>query len=107
MDIGPSTLQRARFAASVAARKLFEFDKVIAQMELMLGDLNAFVQAEEKRAGITDVKHCKYPLAAKSAAERARCLRSSIQNMRVERARVVREHERIQEGVGAIRTAAE
>jgi hypothetical protein len=107
VDADPSTLRRTRFAASIAARKLFEFDKAIAQMELMLGDLSAYVQAEEKRTGITDVNHCKYPLSAKSAGERSRCLRSSIQNMRVERARAHREYQRIQQSVGAILIAAE
>jgi hypothetical protein len=108
MAIDQSELRRAHFAAVMAARKLLEFDKAIAQMELMLGHLSAYVLAEERRAGITDVNHCKYPLSAKSAAERSRCLRSSIANMRNERAHTHREYERMRQSstTGALRRSA-
>jgi flagellar FliJ protein len=96
MKFDASVFRRSGSTMSVTARRLADFEIAIAGMEQTLRALAEFVDAEERRANITDVNHCTYPMVAKAAIERSNRLKRSIVNLKVERDRALSEHNRTQ-----------
>ena len=56
---------------------------MIADMERMAGELMAQVQAEEAKAGISDITHFAYPTFAKAARTRAENIEDSIRELQL------------------------
>ena len=94
MKFDVSVLRRSGFNMSVTARRFADFEIAIAGMEQTLRAIAEFVDAEERRANITDVNYCTYPMVAKAAIERSNRLKRSIVNLKVERDRALRERDR-------------
>jgi chromosome segregation ATPase len=79
-------LRLKHFQVQDKTRQLAQIDMMIADFERMSGELEAQVQAEEKKAGITDVNHFAYPTFAKAARQRIENLSVSIKDLRDNRA---------------------
>lgn len=74
-------LRLKHFQVQDKTRQLAQIDMMIADFERMSGELEAQVQAEEKKAGITDVNHFAYPTFAKAARQRIENLSVSIKDL--------------------------
>jgi hypothetical protein len=56
-----------QFQVNEKRRQLLQLDMMIAEFERMAGELEFQINAEEKKAGITDINHFAYPTFAKAA----------------------------------------
>ncbi len=79
-------LRLKHFQVQDKTRQLAQIDMMIADFQRMSGELEAQVEAEEKKAGITDVNHFAYPTFAKAALQRIENLSVSIKDLRDKRA---------------------
>jgi flagellar FliJ protein len=66
-----------RFQAEEKRRHFLQIETMIADFERMARDLDREIEAEEQRAGITDINHFAYPTYARAAATRRDNLRRS------------------------------
>jgi hypothetical protein len=66
-----------QFQVNEKRRQLMQLDMMIAEFDRMAAELDLQIQAEEKKAGITDVNHFAYPTFAKAARQRRDNLRNS------------------------------
>ncbi len=66
-----------QFQVNEKRRQLLQLDMMIAEFERMAEELDAQINAEEKKAGITDINHFAYPTFAKAARLRRDNLRNS------------------------------
>jgi len=66
-------------------RQLAQIDMMIAEFERMHGDLQAQIDVEEQKAGITDPEHFAYPTFAKAARQRRENLDGSIRDLKEKR----------------------
>ncbi|MEO9340243.1 flagellar export protein FliJ [Mesorhizobium sp. SB112] len=66
-----------QFQVNEKRRQLLQLDVMIAEFERMAGELDAQINAEEKKAGITDIEHFAYPTFAKAARLRRDNLKNS------------------------------
>ncbi|WP_421857470.1 flagellar export protein FliJ [Oricola sp.] len=71
-----------QFKVAEKHRQVMQLDTMIAEFERMAGELEAQIQAEEKKAGITDQNHFAYPTFAKAARTRRDNLEVSIRDLR-------------------------
>jgi flagellar export protein FliJ len=58
-------------------RQLMQLDMMIAEFDRMATELEVQINAEEKKAGITDINHFAYPTFAKAARLRRDNLKNS------------------------------
>ncbi len=72
-----SIVRLKQFQVTERRRQLKQLDQMIAEFERMAAELDAQIQAEEKKAGITDITHFAYPTFAKAARQRRDNLRDS------------------------------
>ena len=56
-----------QFQVNEKRRQLLQLDMMIAEFDRMAGELEFQINAEEKKAGITDINHFAYPTFAKAA----------------------------------------
>jgi flagellar protein FliJ len=77
-----TALRLKRFEADEKARKVADLELMIREFEVIAGDLDRQIQAEEDRTGIKDPSHFSYSTFAKSAAARRENLRSSVGELR-------------------------
>lgn len=66
-----------QFQVNEKRRQLLQLDMMIAEFDRMAGELEYQINAEEKKAGITDVNHFAYPTFAKAARLRHENLKNS------------------------------
>ncbi|WP_026060729.1 hypothetical protein [Pseudaminobacter salicylatoxidans] len=66
-----------QFQVSEKRRQLLQLDMMIAEFERMAEELDMQINAEEKKAGITDISHFAYPTFAKAARLRRDNLKNS------------------------------
>ncbi len=69
-----------QFQVNEKRRQLLQLDQMIAEFDRMAGELDAQIQIEEQKSGITDVNHFAYPTFAKAARQR----RDNLNNSRDE-----------------------
>jgi len=65
-----------QFQVNEKKRQLQQLDTMIAEFDRMAAELDLQITNEEKKAGITDIKHFAYPTFAKAARQR----RDNLQN---------------------------
>jgi hypothetical protein len=75
-----------QFQVSEKRRQLLQLDMMIAEFDRMAGELDAQINAEEKKAGITDINHFAYPTFAKAARLRRDNLKNSQSDLMQQRA---------------------
>ena len=73
-----------QFQVNEKRRQLLQLDMMIAEFERMAEELDAQINAEEKKAGITDINHFAYPTFAKAARQRSDNLQVSIRELKVQ-----------------------
>ncbi len=78
-------LRLKHFQVEDKTRQLAQIDMMIAEFEKMHGDLQAQINVEEEKAGITDVSHFAYPTFAKAARTRQENLDGSIRDLKDKR----------------------
>jgi len=78
-------LRLKHFQVEDKTRQLAQIDMMIAEFERMHGDLQAQIDIEEQKAGITDVEHFAYPTFAKAARQRQENLNGSIRDLKEKR----------------------
>lgn len=66
-----------QFQVAEKRRQLLQLDMMIAEFDRMAGELEYQINAEEKKAGITDINHFAYPTFAKAARLRHDNLKNS------------------------------
>jgi hypothetical protein len=74
-----------QFQVSEKRRQLLQLDMMIAEFDRMAGELDAQINSEEKKAGITDVNHFAYPTFAKAARQRRDNLTNSRNDLASQR----------------------
>ena len=70
-----------QFQVNEKRRQLMQLDMMIAEFDRMAGELEFQINAEEKKAGITDINHFAYPTFAKAARLRRDNLKNSQFNL--------------------------
>ena len=78
-------LRLKHFQVQEKTRQLAQIDMMLGEFERMAGDLQAQIEVEEKKAGITDVSHFAYPTFAKAARTRVENLENSIRDLKEKR----------------------
>ncbi len=78
-------LRLKHFQVEDKTRQLAQIDMMIAEFEKMHGDLQAQIDIEEEKAGITDPTHFAYPTFAKAARQRQQNLVGSIDDLKDKR----------------------
>ncbi len=78
-------LRLKHFQVEDKTRQLAQIDMMIAEFERMHNDLDAQIQVEEEKAGITDISHFAYPTFAKAARQRQENLVGSIRDLKEKR----------------------
>ncbi|MEM9277631.1 MAG: flagellar export protein FliJ [Pseudomonadota bacterium] len=78
-------LRLKHFQVEDKTRQLAQIDMMIAEFEKMYGDLQAQIDIEEEKAGITDPAHFAYPTFAKAARQRQENLEGSIRDLKDKR----------------------
>lgn len=74
----------ARFKVGEKRRQLDQLGMMLREFERMAGELDAQIQSEEKKAGITDVSHFAYPTFAKAARNRRDNLMDSVRDLKTQ-----------------------
>ncbi|MGV8998088.1 MAG: flagellar export protein FliJ [Parvibaculaceae bacterium] len=73
-----SLIRLHRFHVDEKRRKLAELELMIQEFRARERELEAQVEAEQKKAGISDVAHFAYPMFAKSVIRRRQNILTSI-----------------------------
>ena len=73
-----SRLRLRQFELEEKQRKVAEIESMIAEFRRMADDLDTQIEAEEQRAGVSDVEHFAYPPFAKAALQRRDNLLNSV-----------------------------
>lgn len=74
-----------QFQVNEKRRQLAQLDMMIAEFERKSAELELQIDAEEKRAGITDQGHFAYPTFAKAARQRRENIMNSASELSVQR----------------------
>lgn len=81
-----STIQAKEFQAAALQRQLAQFERMIADLEVIHMELGKQIEAEERRSGITDPANFAYSTIARAARERQSNLAATIADLSVRRA---------------------
>lgn len=76
-----SLIRLHRFQVDEKRRKLAELELMAQEFRARERELEAQVQAEQKKAGISDVAHFAYPMFAKSVIRRRQNILASIEGI--------------------------
>jgi len=80
-----SLVRLKQFQVKEKRRQLGQLDLMMGEFERMAGELDAQIQSEEKKAGITDMSHFAYPTFAKAARQRRDNLFVSIRDLQAQK----------------------
>ena len=83
-----STIQAKEFQAGALRRQLAQFERMIADLEVIRVELGKQIESEERRSGISDPSNFAYSTVARAARERRRNLTATIQDLTDRRTRV-------------------
>lgn len=74
-----------QFQVNEKRKQLLQLDMMIAEFDRMATELDLQINAEEKKAGITDTSHFAYPTFAKAARLRRDNLKNSQNDLQQQR----------------------
>ena len=80
-----NAVQLKQFQVKEKTRQLQQLDQMIADFERMATELDMQIEAEEKKAGITDINHFAYPTFARAARTRRDNLMHSQKELKIQR----------------------
>ena len=78
MKAREAVLRLKRFEAEEKARKVTELEHMIHEFEVMAGELERQVHAEEDRTGISDKNHFAYSTFARETLNNSRSVAHSM-----------------------------
>lgn len=73
------------FKVNEKRRQIEQLDLMMAEFDRIANELDAQIELEEKKSGITDVKHFAYPTFAKAARQRRDNLAASRSELKAQR----------------------
>ncbi|MBX3508786.1 flagellar export protein FliJ [Parvibaculum sp.] len=79
-----SLIRLHKFQVDEKRRKVAELELMLAEFRQRERDLEAQVEAEQRKAGISDVAHFAYPMFAKSVIRRRENILESIEGIEVQ-----------------------
>lgn len=79
-----SLIRLHKFQVDEKRRKVAELELMLAEFRQRERDLEAQVEAEQRKAGISDVAHFAYPMFAKSVIRRRENILESIEGLEVQ-----------------------
>ena len=82
-----------RFKVNEKRRQVEQLELMMGEFTRMAGDLDAQINNEEKKVGITDEAHFAYPTFAKAARARRDNLMNSVKDLKVQLAAARIAHE--------------
>ena len=84
-----SLIRLRRFEVDEKRQKVADIEVMVQDFNQMVVDLDRQIEAEQERAGVSDVNHYAYPTFAKAAIQRRDNLNASISDLdaKLERAR--------------------
>lgn len=80
-----SVVRLKRFQVEEKRRQLAQIDGMVAEFDRMAGELNAQIEAEQERTGISDASHFAYSTFARAAMQRRDNLNASAAELRTQR----------------------
>lgn len=83
-----STIQAKEFQAAALRRQLAQFERMIADLEVIRVELGKQIDGEERRSGISDPSNFAYSTVARAARERRRNLAATIEDLSDRKSRV-------------------
>ncbi|MDQ0313934.1 hypothetical protein [Amorphus orientalis] len=92
-----SSVKSKEFEVRELERQLAQSDMMIADFQRIADDLDAQIEAEERRTGISDPNHFAYSTAARAARQRRDKLTSSIDDLEERRAATAEELRQVRE----------
>ena len=95
-------LKAKRFEVSEKSRKADDLLSMIRDFEIMAGDLERQIAAEEDRTGVKDPLHFSYSTFAKAAALRRDKLLVSVVDLKSQLDTAVAAHDLAREGLAAL-----
>lgn len=102
-----STIQAKEFQAASLRRQLAQFDRMIADLEVIRGELAKQIDNEERRTGVSDPANFAYSTVARAARDRRDNLTNSIADLTARRDLAAAELSAIEDFFEALRNAAE
>jgi flagellar protein FliJ len=84
-----STIQAKEFQATALRRQLAQFERMIADLEVIKVELGKQIEAEERRSGVADPTNYAYSTIARAARERRRNLSATIADLNERRSNAV------------------
>lgn len=82
MKARENMIRLRQFKVTEKHRQVMQLDTMIAEFERMRTELEAQIESEERKSGITDVNHFAYPTFAKAARTRCDNLEVSIRDLK-------------------------
>jgi type II secretory pathway component PulJ len=102
-----STIQAKEFKAAALRRQLAQFERMIADLDVIRGELGKQIDNEERRTGISDPENYAYSTVARAARDRRRNLTTTIDDLSARRDRAQEELDEIDGFFEALRSAGE
>ncbi|MBJ3775161.1 flagellar export protein FliJ [Acuticoccus mangrovi] len=102
-----STIQAKEFQAAALRRQLAQFERMMADLEVIRAELGKQIEGEERRNGVTDPSNFAYSTVARAARERRRNLSATIADLTERRDRVLEELGEIDGFFNALTNAGE
>jgi len=102
-----STIQAKEFRAASLRRQLAQFDRMIADLEVIRGELAKQIETEEKRTGVADPENFAYSTVARAARDRRDNLTETLTDLSERRKQAAVELGDIESFFEGLRNAAD
>ncbi|WP_420394547.1 hypothetical protein [Acuticoccus sp.] len=76
-----STIQAKEFQAAALRRQVAQYERMIADLEVIAVELGKQIEAEERRSGVNDPSNFAYSTVARAAGERRKNLSATIADL--------------------------
>lgn len=76
-----STIQAKEFQAAALRRQLAQFERMIADLDVIRAELTKQIEAEERRSGVDDPSNYAYSTVARAARDRRANLTHTIEDL--------------------------
>ncbi|ORE92249.1 hypothetical protein [Acuticoccus yangtzensis] len=86
-----STIQAKEFQAAALRRQLAQYERMIADLEVIRVELGKQIEGEERRSGVADPANFAYSTVARAARERRRNLTTTIEDLNGRRSKLEEE----------------
>jgi len=102
-----SIIQAKEFQAAALRRQLSQFERMLADLEVIRCELGKQIEAEERRTGIADPSNYAYSTVARAARERRNNLTNTISDLSSRRTAALEELSEIESFFEALSSAGD